>query len=171
MFWRHYRHSNLLWKMTSAITIRWVNLKQYFSDFETEDVDPAYESSNWYKKQESSKPADIALPAALHTGLHFHNNCYSNTLLCKCSYSSVQCCHYSETSGQELKRLYCQPLSCKVTCQTGACHESGKPHWSKIHSYLCDKGGPKYYSEAVNWLNCKRCRQYKDVNCTLLNHL
>ena len=45
------------------------NLRQYFSDSETEDVDPAYESSDWYKRQESSKPDVIKLPAEPHTGL------------------------------------------------------------------------------------------------------
>ena len=45
------------------------NLRQYFSDSETVDVDPAYESSDWYKRQEASQPDVITLPALPHTGI------------------------------------------------------------------------------------------------------
>ena len=122
------------------------NLRQYFSDSETEDVDPAYESSDWYKRQESSKPDVITLPVATHTG--FLCITTATATHCKCSYSSCQCCHYSESKRREVRLLYCQPLSCKATCQAGASHEITKPHWLEIHSYLSGKG---VHSTIVGW--------------------
>ena len=45
------------------------SLSQYSSCSEGVDEDPAYKPSDWHKRQQSSMPTVISLPAAPHTGL------------------------------------------------------------------------------------------------------